>query len=313
MHLTCSLLLLLALPASAPRTTNSVEYPNRDATLNVEGREVVKGTVRLRLSDRLSLRLQFNGRTVQVRGLKFETDETDWELVSSRAGSSVVPEEGPLQSLSVAWEPKKPGILHLPTLSLQYRLDEKRDWQSVRWEGLAVEVLTLDEKGLSDIRGETELEAIDPPAAATPFPIREVSIGGAILVVLLGVLLWMRRPRPPVVLPPDQKALRALDLLRKAAPSAHPPGWLHARISLVIRQYLEERHGLQAPRQTTEELLITVRQSTTLGDETLQILRELLAICDRVKFAGTEAAADSEEALTLAVRFITETAPLQAT
>ena len=57
----------------------------------------------------------------------------------------------------------------------------------------------------------------------------------------------------------------------------------------VVRQYLENRFGLQAPEMTTEEFLhiaasVPVDDSTLLQDHR-EPLRDFLTECDLVKFA----------------------------
>jgi len=75
-----------------------------------------------------------------------------------------------------------------------------------------------------------------------------------------------------------------------------------------LRRYIENRFGLQAPEQTTEEFLASLRTGTTLVQQYQTLLSEFLNECDMVKFANYAAGADdAQHAHDRAVRFIEET------
>jgi hypothetical protein len=279
--------------------------------LEVGAKQIVKGVPRIQLSDSVTLKLRFmNDRTVEVRDLQIRVDELDWNNATPETDPPLVGGKGRLRSLVLKLDPWKIGSVKLPAVSVSYRLNENSDWQLVRWEGQAVEVL---EPGSPEILGDPQIEPVPAAPQSSPFPIREAALVGALLLAGVCLTWWATRPRPAVQLPPDQRALRELETVRSVSVSK-PSGWLHGRVSAILRQYLEERHGIQAPRRTTEELMLSVRQAEVLNEEQLGKLGELLASCDRVKFTGMNPdAPECEEMLSGATRFVTETAPVPPT
>lgn len=118
---------------------------------------------------------------------------------------------------------------------------------------------------------------------------------------LVGWLLWRKyRARPgaanksEVVLTPDWKAKQQL---REAASLMHDPRLYCFRVSEIIRGYLEEQFGYQAPDRTTDEFLEELRQSSRLESEPKSILSQLLVSCDMVKFARYEPGQQEVEAI----------------
>ena len=118
---------------------------------------------------------------------------------------------------------------------------------------------------------------------------------------LAGWLLWRKyRARPgavnksEVVLTPDWKAKQQL---REAASLMHDPRLYCFRVSEIIRAYLEEQFGYQAPDRTTDEFLEELRQSSRLESEPKAMLSQLLVSCDMVKFARYEPGQQEVEAI----------------
>jgi hypothetical protein len=56
------------------------------------------------------------------------------------------------------------------------------------------------------------------------------------------------------------------------------------RSTTILRRYIEGRYGLRAPRQATEEFLVTAGQSPELPVEHRASLRRFLELCDLLKF-----------------------------
>ena len=59
----------------------------------------------------------------------------------------------------------------------------------------------------------------------------------------------------------------------------------YQRISDILRHYIENRFGLHAPEQTTEEFLGLMQASPALPPVYQGLLKEFLQHCDLVKFA----------------------------
>jgi hypothetical protein len=132
-----------------------------------------------------------------------------------------------------------------------------------------------------------------------------------ILVVLavLGVIWWAlkRRARKQAEFR-ESAAARARARLSEAWAWVEQPERFCTRLSEVVRVYLEERFGLKAPDQTTEEFLASLPQSTVLDSGLKPLLEEFLTQCDWVKFAqGDPGRTECERLHQMASRLIDET------
>ena len=164
-------------------------------------------------------------------------------------------------------------------------------------------------KGIRDIKGPVALIE----TARTPWYIW--GIGGALLLALLsGIAVvaarWWHQPAPPP--PPVPAHIIAYAALRELfAQNLVARGLImpyYFALSTILRRYIENRFGLQAPEQTTEEFLASLRTGTTLVQQYQTLLSEFLNECDMVKFANYAAGADdAQHAHDRAVRFIEET------
>lgn len=124
-------------------------------------------------------------------------------------------------------------------------------------------------------------------------------IGG--VAFLVGLFWWLfRRGRAVRVseapkVSPDVTALEALDRLDASGLVHRDMKEYHFRVSGILRHYLEERFGLKAPEQTTEEFLASVSDHSLLRGDQRGLLSRFLEQCDLVKFA--KLTPEKEEAL----------------
>lgn len=85
-------------------------------------------------------------------------------------------------------------------------------------------------------------------------------------------------------------------------------GLFFVTISLIVRQYLEDRFNLRAPDLTTEEFMMLAGSSGELSGEHRKMLQEFLRQADLVKFAGVHATEDDIRLSSdLALRFLEDT------
>ena len=141
-------------------------------------------------------------------------------------------------------------------------------------------------------------------------------IGRIAAAALLGGLLWLgwwlwRRRKPRTArahrVPPDERARTRLNAA--LALLDHPERFCTA-VSEITRSYLEERFGLKAPDQTTEEFLADLPKNAELDERHKESLAGFLTGCDLVKFAKFEPARTDLEALhAAALDLVLQTAP----
>ena len=133
--------------------------------------------------------------------------------------------------------------------------------------------------GLKEIRGPIDLSWISPWVG------RGLLVGIP-LSILAAAWLHRRRKRALVTRELKESAVsRARRRLAEALGCIGEPDPFCTRLSEIIRVYLEERFGLQAPDQTTEEFLEGLKVSSALDLRHKQLLEEFLTQCDWVKFA----------------------------
>jgi hypothetical protein len=136
------------------------------------------------------------------------------------------------------------------------------------------------------------------------------------MAIIVGILLARRRrrarppPPPPPPPPPHEVALAALRVLLGRQ-------WIEQRViepfyvelSGIVRSYLENRFGLHAPEQTTDEFIREATSSRRLSLDHQQLVSAFLEQSDLVKFARHEPeSTDMSNAAAAAERLIGETA-----
>jgi hypothetical protein len=144
-----------------------------------------------------------------------------------------------------------------------------------------------------DARPVTPIEELPPVDSPDPGLVGWYVGGGTTLLFAIAVLValrrrWRERGR---VLPPGEWAAAELDRIERDRGSG---GKLAERLAAVLREFVERRSGLPAPKLTTTELLAEAERAGWPA-ESVAALRELLERCDRAKFAG-EAPTDAEGA-----------------
>lgn len=154
---------------------------------------------------------------------------------------------------------------------------------------------------LQDIRGPIDL------AILAPWMTRALLV--AVPLVLLAWVWWRRRKvRPTPEQIRESAAARARERLSAAWGFLDQPDPFCTLLSEIVRVYLEERFGLRAPDQTTEEFLEGLRESIALDSRHKEMLGEFLTQCDWVKFArGEPVREDLEKLHQMASELVEET------
>lgn len=144
--------------------------------------------------------------------------------------------------------------------------------------------------------------------------------GALILLVILCLLILLFRQKKEAakaaLLTPWESAIRAIELLKTGANEGKiSPEHSIARLTDIVRNYLEKRFHLRAEHQTTDEFLTDLEYNeSVLNEKHRHFLREFLSSADMVKFARLPADQSlfrntAERAETL----VTETIPEQKT
>ena len=207
---------------------------------------------------------------------------------------------------SIVLAPFEEGLYHLPPIPVL------RGTDTLLFEGLDMEVKTMPVDTatfqIHDIKGQMRY----------PLTFKEVLpwMGGLLLLaalVILAVHLIQRRRREAGPDKPKDPAyivaLRELDKWRGDkfwAPDKQKA--YYSGITDALKNYIEDRFGVDAPEMTTAELFDALKQAEDLPAELREELRELFECADFVKFAKhTASQEENARALPTAVRFVTST------
>ena len=277
-----------------------------DATGQVLARARVDST-RMLIGDQVRLHLAVRapqGGEMQPLNLeKLNEDpvefiaQTEWEQTTDGFQKTVV---------FTVWDSGYHVVPPLPVVFLQ-----NGQADTVTTNDIPMEVSTVPAPDLADIK-----DIIEEPETWRDYLHLIIGASVVLLAVLL-IFLVMRMGKerdalpaapPPPPLLPHELALKNLGILRseKLWQQGQVKNY-HSRLTHIVREYLEERYGIQALEQTTDEILAQLHQAG-LGVELTEKLTALLQTADLVKFAKAEPPADyHERAMDLAEEFVKET------
>lgn len=142
-----------------------------------------------------------------------------------------------------------------------------------------------------------------------------IALGTALLAFIIGLItskLWKHRETlipPPPPIPPHVIALKALkELKEKELLEQNLCNPFYTELSLILRTYLEGRFKLNAPDETTEEIVEELSTSTDLSGAQQNMLKAFMRQADLVKFAkGVPDRTTMEEAFETTKSFVNET------
>ena len=132
-----------------------------------------------------------------------------------------------------------------------------------------------------------EIPALRPPHAELPPTYWEQhGIGVVVCVVLflalVGAAIWfLTRPKPPVVVPPEVLARKALEPLGQRPED----GVLLSQVSHILHQYVTAAFNLPPIELTTAEFCRAITGHEQVGLDLSVALSEFLQKCDRRKFS----------------------------
>ncbi len=145
--------------------------------------------------------------------------------------------------------------------------------------------------------------------------------GAALVAFLIGLItskLWQNRealvPKAPPI-PPHITAFKALEELKsKGLLEKDECNPFYTELSLILRTYLEGRFHLNAPDETTEEIVEEMSRSPELDGAQRNMLQEFMRQADMVKFAkGHPDRSSMESAFDTTKQFVEETKPTDLT
>ena len=299
--------------AAIPPVSASVEGGGLAATATIRAPRVT-------MADLVRVELDVETDRADVVSVDVAFEATDeWaggrrERNESRRGGA--DSGGRLVRSTLVFEPFLPGDLETPPITLTPVLRDGARGEPLTIEPMGVEVASViegDPEGaeLADVKG-----VVDAPALSRVW---WIAGGVAAACVALGALvagIVMARRRPPAPVPArpaHEVAFEALERLRERG--LVRDGLMreyYFELSRILRRYIEERFGLRAPEQTTEEFLREARGCGALGTRDVELLERFLEHCDMVKFAKLEVVREQAELSMETVRDFVDRTRLEA-
>lgn len=206
----------------------------------------------------------------------------------------------------------KPGEYSLSGIEVQYKKTGEENWQHIIISDKPILVKSVLGNNNAEIR---DIKDIKGPLSYRSF--YWISLIFFIAFIVIGVLfflLWRQHKNSQIAMLQESATARALrkikELKNKDFISRGMVKEFYFHLSLIARQYLEDRFLLRAPEMTTEEFLLDLKDSTSLSMEHKILLREFLFNCDLVKFAKyAPTAKEIDQALIATTNLIEQTKP----
>jgi hypothetical protein len=138
---------------------------------------------------------------------------------------------------------------------------------------------------------------VDPKKDLPPLSWKLVGIVSACLAAIFAVVAFIcfivRKIKEMVRIhrmSPIERAYHELGLLlKKGLPGRGFFKDFYVELTMVVRRYIERRHGVKAPNLTTDEFLRAAQESPAFTDDVVAQLKRFLESADLVKFAGVQA------------------------
>lgn len=179
----------------------------------------------------------------------------------------------------------QPGEYIVSGIDILYKRSGGKEWRRISAPSKTIHVKSLlgrqTDADIRDIKG--------PLPYIHPF---KIIIIVSIVLFLLGLIafyfLRQEKKSPPgmtrelahIVALRKIKELKRKDLIGRGLTKE-----FYFCLSLIVRQYLEDRFNLRAPEMTTEEFLLRLKESPLFSNDRKMALKEFLFQCDLVKFA----------------------------
>jgi hypothetical protein len=269
------------------------------------------------IAERLNLTLEvISEEDYEVRLPAFGEKLEQFGIVDYRTPQPELVEDNKTrQSRSYVLEPFLSGEYVIPPMKVEFWKKDEADGQrhELETEAIKVNITSLLAEDLAnleihDIEGPVELPRVKI-ASDPAFIIAIITL----LILVSALIIWLlsrRRQAAPVVrMPAHEIAYRQLEqLIAENLPEKGQIKEFYQRISDILRHYIENRFGLHAPEQTTEEFLAALGADTTLAPSHKTLLKHFLQHCDLVKFAKHEPTAeDIQQTFNSCKNFIAET------
>lgn len=211
----------------------------------------------------------------------------------------------------VVLAPFEEGKYQLPSIPVRREYGNMVD--TLVFEGIELDVKTMPVDTatfeIHDIKGQMKY----PLTFAEVAPWLALAWLIAVIVIVIVCIVNIRASRVKQAEKPQDPAhilaLRELDKFRgDKFWAADKQKHFYSGVTDVLKVYMEDRFGIDAPEMTTAELFDALKKEDALTPELYGEMKDLFETADFVKFAKlTVSDGDNAKVLPLAVRFVTST------
>jgi hypothetical protein len=202
-------------------------------------------------------------------------------------------------SRSYVLEPFLSGEYTIPVMSVRFWKtgEQGKDDHTLDTEEIKISVKSLLPENFKDMK----LHDIRPPVVLPGAISLWMWVAGfvGIVVVAGGILFIVLKRRNKLQnieikqLPPHELAFNELErLLAQNLVEKGEIKTFYYEITHILRHYIENRFGINAPEQTTEEFLDGLHTNTMFPETYKGLLKNFLMHCDLVKFAAYQPTTD---------------------
>jgi hypothetical protein len=162
----------------------------------------------------------------------------------------------------------------------------RQDWFTTRPLVLEAVALTKGDPG-REIEAQVDPVWIRPPFRTVVWWILGVLLAAGGVYGLWRLVSRVRESIEVARMSPRERALRELGkLLARELIRKQKIKEFYLELTMIVRRYIERRHGVRAPEQTTEEFLAAISSDIRFSAAVLAKLRDFLRASDLVKFAA---------------------------
>ena len=297
LNLTLSGIVVLCL-ASCNKETSQDQASTVESTQGLE-KVYERGPVKISLhldqesptiADKVSLEIKMlSEENYTITPPTFEKTIGKFEILDSTISQPELTTTGALsQTHTYRLEPFLSGEYTIPSMKFAFQDTQTQEVHEIETEEIVLQVRSLITEAKDLALHEIELP-VALPKPKKDFTLSFVFLGVIVLLVVLAYFLYKKMPKKEKIekrIPAHEQALSDLEKLQK---NGHPEEGevkeYYQKISDILRTYIENRFGLQAPEQTTEEFLENLRSSSSFEQDHQSLLKNFLKHCDLVKFA----------------------------
>jgi hypothetical protein len=210
--------------------------------------------------------------------------------------------------------PEEIGEGSIDSIDIEYMIGDKSD--KLTTKSIKIPILSYTGKDENQISFMEKLnpESLQPnytKTIVTILIIVGILIFSALTFFIIRLIMRNRRKKEHIEITPAYKiALKAFNELQKEnLINKGEIELFYRKLSLILREYIENRFEIKAPEQTTEEFMREMFSSDIIQNEYKAILRDFLSQCDLVKFAKYEPPLSCHnDAYNVAIDFVEKTA-----